>query len=235
MIDSIIRNTVGNTEDYIVGFADLEGLNLPYTFGIVIGKRLDDKIIDSIKTGPTLQYFNYYNKINKDLSGLIHDIENQLIEMGYDCCVVEPSNAGQDATDEEYRKTLRTPVSHKMIATRAGLGWIGKTDLFISKEFGPRLRLVSLLTNYPLEITGEPTDSSKCGKCEICIVNCPANAATGQLWDIYTDRDVFFDAHKCRNTCRELVKKLLGLDSAACGICISVCPVGIKRKSTIVD
>ena len=235
MINSIIQNNLDNSDDYIVGFADLDGLNLPHRFGIVIGKRLDDKIIDSINNGPTLRYFEYYNEINTNLAAIIHSINNQLTDLGYECFVVEPTNHGQDASDEEYRKTLRTPVSHKMIATRAGLGWIGKTDLFISKEFGPRLRLVSLLTNYPLEITGESIDKSKCGKCELCVVNCPANAATGQLWDIYTDRDVFFDAHKCRNTCRELVKKLLDLDSAACGICISVCPVGKFREDTSVD
>ena len=38
-------------------------------------------------------------------------------------------------------------ISHKMVATRAGLGWIGKADLFISSRFGPRLRLVSILIN----------------------------------------------------------------------------------------
>ena len=228
MINSLIRNSVDNLKDYIVGFADLDGLNpdIPFRFGIVIGRRLDDKIINSIDKGPTLQYFDYYHKINSDLSGLIHNIENQLTDLGYECKVVEPSNDGQEINDENYRLTLRTPVSHKMIATRAGLGWIGKTDLFISEKFGPRLRLVSILTNYPLNITKKAIEKSRCGKCEICVINCPANAATGQLWNIYTDRDVFFDAHKCRNTCRELTKKLLNLDSATCGICISVCPVG---------
>jgi epoxyqueuosine reductase QueG len=227
----VIRNSIDNPKNYIIGFADLNGLNLPYRFGIVIGKRLDDKIIDTIAKGPTLQYFDYYQKINSDLSRLIHDIESQLMDLGYECRVVEPSNNGQDSNDEKYRKTLRTPISHKMIATRAGLGWIGKTDLFISEKFGPRLRLVSILTNYPLDITEEPIDKSKCGKCKLCVVNCPADAATGQLWDINTDRDVFFDAHKCRNTCKELTKKLLNSDSSTCGICISVCPIGkVKRN-----
>ncbi len=227
----MIKNSVDNPKDHIVGFADLNGLNLPFRYGMVIGKRLDDKIIDSIEKGPTLQYFDYYHKINSDLSDLIHNIKRQIIDLGHDSIVVEPSNNGQDSNDAEYRKTLRTPISHKMIATRAGLGWIGKTDLFISKKFGPRLRLVSLLTDYPLEISEESIDKSKCGKCDICVVNCPANAASGQLWDITTDRDLFFDAHKCRNTAKELSKKLLNLDSSTCGICISVCPIGKTKHN----
>ena len=231
MIDSIIQNSIDNPEDFIIGFADLSGLNLPLSYGIVIGKRLNDKIIDSIDKGPTLQYFEYYKQINSDLSDIIHNINKQLIDLGYECKVVEPSNNGQDSNDENYRKTLRTPISHKMIATRAGLGWVGKTDLFISKKFGPRLRLVSLLTNFQLDIKEEPIDKSKCGKCEICVVNCPANAASGKLWDIYTDRDLFFDAHKCRNKARELSKTLMNLDSSTCGICISLCPIGKTKNN----
>ena len=42
-----------------------------------------------------------------------------------------------------------------MIATRAGLGWIGKTDLFISKDIGARLRLVSILIDRPVKTAGK--------------------------------------------------------------------------------
>jgi epoxyqueuosine reductase QueG len=33
----------------------------------------------------------------------------------------------------------------------AGLGWIGKSCSLISPHFGPRLRLVTVLTNAPLK------------------------------------------------------------------------------------
>ena len=136
-----------------------------------------------------------------------------------------------DIKDPNYAKTLRTPVSHKMIGTRSGLGWIGKTDLFVSKQFGPRLRLVSLLTNYPLVSKEKPVDRSLCGTCNECARNCPAQAATGQLWDIYTDRDVFFDAQKCRNKCRELAKAKLNVDISVCGVCVAICPIGKRNIS----
>ena len=160
------------------------------------------------------------------LSRLIHKVGELIIENGFSCRIVEPSVSETEVNEENYKLTLRTPVSHKMIGTRAGLGWIGKTDLFISKKFGPRLRLVSLLTDYPLEITELPIDKSRCGKCDDCVVSCPANAATGMLWNVKTDRDLFFDAHKCRSKCRELTRNRLDLDSATCGICVSVCPIG---------
>jgi epoxyqueuosine reductase len=234
MINTIILNILDKPDDYIVGYADLNGIikDSAFPYGIVIGKRLDDKIIDSISIGPTLEYFNYYKSINNQLSVIIHQIGNKIMENGYAFEIIEPSNDDSGSENKEYELTLRTPVSHKMIGTRAGLGWIGKTDLFISKKFGPRLRLVSLLTDYPLEISESPINKSRCGTCSECVIKCPANAATGALWDIYTDRDVFFDAHKCRNKCRELSKSRLNLNSSTCGICISVCPVGKLKQKT---
>lgn len=215
-------------ENYIFGFADLAGLPIDpgYRFGIVLGRRLDYKIIGAIINGPTLEYFNHYNEVNKELSEVVHSVNKWLISKGYECKVVEPSIGEETETDEVYKKTLRAPVSHKMIATRTGLGWIGKTDLLISKKFGPRLRFASLLTNYPLEITNSPIVKSQCGICDLCVINCPAQAATGLLWDVNTDRDLFFDAFKCQDKCKELTKSLLNIKSTICGICVSVCPVG---------
>ena len=232
MIETLIRNRVENPDDYLVGCADLNGLlpDVPFRYGIVIGRRLDDEIMDGIEHGPTRQYLEYYHKINTELAALMHEVKHQLMALGYDSYAVEPTIHKRDAKDEAYLQTLRTPVSHKMIATRAGLGWIGKTDLFVSKRFGPRIRLVSLLTNYPVEITGKPVDKSRCGKCEVCVLRCPATAATGQLWDIHTDRDVFYDARKCRDMCRKLSKKVGDPDAEICGICVSVCPVGKKGR-----
>ena len=113
-----------------------------------------------------------------------------------------------------------------MIATRAGLGWIGKTDLFISKAFGPRLRLVSILIDKPVNTTVLTNDKSRCGKCNVCVECCPARAANGILWDINTDRDIFFNAHKCREKCAELARLLGKKNTRICGVCVSVCPLG---------
>jgi hypothetical protein len=56
MIRNIVENHLIPKQDYVYGFADLQGL-LPnkysdYSFGISIGKRLDDKIINNLIDGP---------------------------------------------------------------------------------------------------------------------------------------------------------------------------------------
>jgi epoxyqueuosine reductase QueG len=74
----------------------------------------------------------------------------------------------------------------------------GFADLFISRAFGPRLRLVSMLLNQKPDSLPVPIDESECGKCNVCVVRCPAHAATGKLWNTKIQRDEFFDAHKYR-------------------------------------
>jgi epoxyqueuosine reductase QueG len=155
-------------------------------------------------------------------------IKNEFQKCGIDSIVIEPTISTSSLEFGKYRKTLTVEVSHKMVATRAGLGWIGKTDLLITKEFGPRLRLVSLLINQKPEGDYHPIDKSRCGKCTICVDKCPAKASNGLLWNINIHRDTFFDAHKCRNKCGELAKQKLNVDIRICGICVSVCPIARK-------
>jgi epoxyqueuosine reductase QueG len=230
MIIEAVKKNLIPSEDFIFGFADLHGLiNKKYTgynYGISIGKRLEDKIIDRIKDGPTLEYFNYYNLINRELADLTSKIHIDLQKIGVDSIALEPTISEESQlNDEQYLKTLSADISHKMVATRAGLGWIGKTDLFISKEFGPRLRLVSILLDQKPESDQVPVEESECGKCNVCVVKCPAKAANGKLWNIKVSRDDFFDAHKCREKCSELARKKFNIDIRLCGICVSVCPV----------
>lgn len=230
MISKIIERVLVPNDKFIYGYADLTGLTQfpyqEYNYGISIGRRLDNVIVDEIIDGPTLKYHSHYKEINKELQSLSEIIASKLRENGHEAVSVMPSVSTMEL-DGEYNKTLRTPLSHKMVATRAGLGWIGKTDLFISQKFGPRLRLVTILTKTTLVSQLAPINESQCGACQICVDDCPADAATGQAWDTSIDRDEFFDAQKCRKQCREFGENRLKSNIIICGICVSVCPIGL--------
>jgi epoxyqueuosine reductase len=228
-IDVLIRRFLIPAENYIYGFTDLTGLLdkkfTGFNYGISIGKKLDSVIVDQIINGPTIEYYNHYKQANTDLAELAANISEELNRNEIETFNISPTVSTAEL-DSIYYKTLRTDLSHKMVATRAGLGWIGKTDLFISKKFGPRLRLVSILINVEVKSKYKPVDISRCGNCSLCVDKCPAKAANGKLWDITTEREDFFDAFKCRNQCAEFGKARLGIDARICGICVSVCPIG---------
>jgi epoxyqueuosine reductase len=231
IIDEIIKRHLIPEEDFIYGFADLTGLLdrefESYNSGVIIGRKLNNEIVDRIIDGPTREYYTHYKQTNIELGELTVRISEDLNLNGIESINIEPTVSISDI-DSKYSGMLRTNISHKMVATRAGLGWIGKTDLFISKECGPRLRLVSILLKTPLLPKQTPIDKSRCGTCNICVEICPANAANGKLWDIYVKRDEFFDAWKCRKQCADFGRTRLGMDARVCGMCVAACPVGRK-------
>ncbi len=228
MIHKIIKQHISD-KDYIYGFVDIRGLlqgrYSDYKYGIVIGRKLDKNIINEISDGPTEKYYQHYRKFNKELKELADVIAQELSEVGIPAISTEPSLGGADLNN--YSKTLSLDISHKMLATRAGLGWIGKTALFISDKFGPRLRLVSILTKETIDFCQSPVTESKCGDCNICVIECPAEASNGKLWNTSIYRDEFFNPFLCREMCRKLGESQLGHDAHICGICVSVCPYGI--------
>lgn len=218
---------------YLIGYADLQGL-LPdkyicFDHGIVLGRKLDDTIIDAITDGPTIDYYNHYNDVNLELSQIAHRLTEYIQQQGNKAWAIEPNVLNRDV-DKNFIKTLRLDFSHKMAATRAGLGWIGKTALFISEEYGPRVRLVTVLTDYPLPVCTHPIEESQCGTCDLCVRICPAQAANGLAWNINVDRNDFFDPFACLKKARELSFNNFGKEAGICGKCIVVCPIGKKRN-----
>ncbi len=232
-LEDKVHEVIGNNEKFIFAFADLKGLvhenYSGFNYGLSIARRLDNGIVDGIKTGPTGTYLQEYKDANSELSIAIKAVSKMLSEENIRNVPIEPTNYHTDA-DENFRKTLRTRFSHKMAATRAGLGWIGKTDLLVTKQFGPRVRLATVLIEYASLKTGSAIETSRCGTCTLCIEACPAGAANGKAWDVSVDRSDFYDAFKCRDKCRELSMTNLNESVSLCGICVSVCPVGGGRK-----
>ncbi len=228
-IEDRIKAIVSDEDEYILGFADLRGLLGDkfhgHDYAIVIGMRLNQKIMDLLVDGPTREYFDHYHDTNVKLTALAEKILKELKTNDVSCILIPPT-VNDEELDENYYKTLTCDFSHKMAATRAGLGWIGKTDLFVSEKFGPRVRLVTILVNRPLNCTKAPITKSRCGKCNLCVRECPAQAGTGKLWEVNVKREEFFDAFKCRQKCRELSHKLLNEDISLCGMCMAVCPIG---------
>jgi len=206
----------------LVGFADLEGLasekwSLLET-GVSIAVQLSNAIIDEIRNGPTLTYAYHYRTANQLLDSIATKTSNVIQSLGYQALPV-PASQRVDTCE------LRGLISHKMVATRAGLGWIGKSALLITAKYGPRVRLVSVLTDAPIR-TSKPISESRCGECMLCVEVCPARALKGRNWTLDTKREELMEASLCHEvTSRN--KEIFG--EKICGMCISVCPFGSAR------
>ncbi len=204
----------------LVGFANIEELPLSirkdFSYAISIAVALHPKIIDEIRKGPTTNYYNEYKRINTLLSQLCETAEKILLDHGFATHVIEPTTENFDP------KTLSAPFQHKTIATSAGIGWVGKSALLITKQFGAAVRLATVLTDAELTC-GKPVEKSYCGTCDECIIHCPVKAIIGNNWWVGVARDELFNASLCRKNCKELSRKE-AIPSTICGICINACP-----------
>lgn len=204
----------------IVGYGDLSAIpkkdRMGYQYGIIIGVALNTEIILGIKNGPTLEYYEEYKRINILLNELGEFTESLLKEKGFEAL------AKTQRVVEIDENTRRTELPHKTVATRAGIGWIGKSALLVTEEYGSAIRISSVLTNAELEV-GTLIDNSKCGDCSICKNVCPAGAISGDIWEVNKDRDEFYNAFDCRKTARERSGKI-GINESLCGLCILECP-----------
>ncbi|MBD3176239.1 MAG: epoxyqueuosine reductase [Armatimonadia bacterium] len=183
---------------------------------VAIAIALDPQIVSEILTGPTLEYAAEYDRVNALLADLGEATAEHLRGRGARASATDPTTGHVD------RERLATPLPHKTVATRAGLGWIGRTALLVTKGYGSALRLTSVLTDATLP-TGDPIDKSQCGVCGLCVTACPAQAATGDEWSVGLPREHMYDAWKCLDRCRYACERL-GIEHTICGVCISVCP-----------
>ena len=89
--------------------------------------------------------------------------------------------------DLEYKGMADTgALVDTAVARRAGIGFIGKNGLVISKEFGSYMFLGELITNLELE-PDQPVDYD-CGDCNRCVEACPTSCLLG---------DSTMDARRC--------------------------------------
>jgi epoxyqueuosine reductase len=114
------------------------------------------------------------------------------------------------------------PVSDKVWAQKAGIGWIAKNGNVITREYGSWVFLGEILTNIELESDRPATEH--CGTCTRCLEACPTGAIT-EPFVVDANRCIAY--HTIENRADKLPETLIPhLQGwvAGCDICQDVCP-----------
>lgn len=217
LVDELKKNGAS-----LVGFGNVEKVQyrstarFPTAISMAAAYEIDP---DSMRNDENL-FHHQIKMLDKKLNRVIGAAEKILSELGVEFEIIPNSIA---IRDNDHLENLDT-FSHKAAATCAGLGWIGKCALLITPEFGPRLRLGTILTNADFE-TGRPIMESRCGDCTLCVQACPYKAVKSKNWNRGAKRSELIDAYLCNRMRMSFISRL-GRKSS-CGHCLLACPEGL--------
>jgi epoxyqueuosine reductase QueG len=133
--------------------------------------------------------------INHELSLMAYKIAKYLRQQGWRSLHLPPSKQ-----NDRFRTA---PFYHMPAMYLAGLGTLGRNCCILTPQFGPRVRVTSIITDCPLP-AGKPLETELCRGCDLCVKHCPIHSIDGQGWK---------NPYSCASY-------------GCCSTCVAICPVG---------
>ncbi len=113
------------------------------------------------------------------------------------------------------------PILEREWAQQAGIGWIGKSGMLISRDFGTWLVLGEIIST--LELTPDPPEQDHCGSCTACLDSCPTEAIT-EPYVVDSNKCISYWTIEHRGDFPEDIEKSLDGWVFGCDVCQTVCP-----------
>ena len=126
-----------------LGVSPIDGQpNLRYAFSFAV--KLSDAVLKTVQDAPSFAYFQHYRAANALLDQIAFRLSGKLETFGFQAFPIAASQS--QGKNNPYRGVY----PHKTAAVLAGLGFVGKSGLFLNEKFGSKIRLATVLTDMPL-------------------------------------------------------------------------------------
>jgi epoxyqueuosine reductase len=191
----------------------------------------EEMFLDSELLGPDirktmLQDYLYqvvnYNLINDRLDQIAHRLAVALQAQGFRSTLFPATFSAQFQKFHDMMPGWMGLFSQRHAAVRAGLGEFGLNNVVVTYEYGPRVRLNSVITQAPLQPSPLPAEKACLGTgCNLCVDECGGQALS--LLPTLDEAEVWLNPVSRTNMplCRERRKEVF-----CTGRCLRVCPVG---------
>ncbi|MDR2179078.1 MAG: 4Fe-4S binding protein [Synergistaceae bacterium] len=182
---------------------------------IVLGVQI---FLPMLETTPSVVYSELYNTTNRLLDEAAYKIANLLNTLGHGAFFFPRDCYGDISV---LVKKPEAAFSHVLAGKYAGLGTIGVNHTLLTPEYGPRVRLVSVISNADI-VPDKVIEKDLCINCGLCKKSCPVSAFTAHPGALIADMN--------KNRCADYHQRLKNELRYPCGVCTKVCPVGQDRK-----
>ncbi len=157
--------------DYVPDAKSVVVLGMPYPEEVVSNAGLEQ----SQQVG--CYNFHQYQTTN-ELRFAALELATALDAMGYTSMIVD-NLLGVGSYTDSPRGKLPDMRCGAIEAVSAGLGELGASGALLTPEFGPRQRVICIVTNAVVEADATAEPIGFCRNCEVCAAKCPMGSLGG--------------------------------------------------------
>ena len=195
-----------------VGFTKVNLSEFPsLDYGVALVLKLPRQAIQLLIDDEFRRYWKIFHNQIDILTDIALKAESLIKDNGYDAFALTMQR------NECDMEKLLSKLPYKTLATTSGLGWVGRSALFVCEEYGSAVALSGILTDMPLDV-GQPITDSYCDDCEECQKACPVDAINPKKWNSRLNRRDIIDIEACSEYVIDQFKSGLG-----CSKCLSNC------------
>ena len=173
-------------------------------------------------TAPSMVYKEQYDTSNRIMDDMGYSLAKYIMTEKQYRAMFFP----RDCYDgmEALLRHEDAAFSHVVAGYYAGVGTIGDSHNLITAQYGPRIRLVSVITDAPIAPDSK-LEEDLCIHCKICLNRCPAQCFS-EMKEQASSGIYEFDKDKCTLYHMDLIEQ----HRFPCGYCATFCPVGNDIK-----